>query len=479
MRWHLLNTFDKIYILDLHGNSKKKETCPDGSIDKNVFDIQPGVSINIFIKTGKKKKGELAKVYHSDVYGTRENKYQFCMEKSVANVDWKIVNSTEPYHFFVPKDFTAQNQYEDGIKIDELFVQNVTGIVTARDKLVISQNRNELIERIKIFTDSTKSDQEIRDYFFGRKKAGKYAPGDSRGWKLPEARKAIRKLDHEDNIKLIEYRPFDIQYIYYHPKMVDWGREKIMRHMIKGENIGLTLGRQGQVTGKMQWNLVSITKQIIDFNYYYRGGEVAYPLYLYPDDGDIETERRPNLNLKMIAQMADTMGLRFTNEKTDKKKTFAPIDVLDYIYGVLHSPKYRETYKEFLKIDFPRVAYPKDAKEFFLIGKIGAELRELHLLESQKVTKPITTYPIDGDNIVGQVKYEDGKVWINEKQYFDKVPEDTYNFYIGGYQPLQKWLKDRKGRELSYDDIMHYQKIVVALSESIKLMDKVDKLVKL
>lgn len=190
-----------------------------------------------------------------------------------------------------------------------------------------------------------------------------------------------------------------------------------------------------------------------------------------------QTNRTPNLNMEIVDGIAGAIDLKFTPEKAEDKNTFAPIDVLDYIYGVLHSPSYREKYKEFLKIDFPRVPYPKDANSFFAIGKIGSELRQLHLMEHPALSKLITKYPVNGDNIVDKPRFEDGKVYINAEQYFESVPEEVWNFYIGGYQVAHKWLKDRKGRELTFDDILHYQKIIVSLHETIRLMSEVDKLV--
>jgi predicted helicase len=191
----------------------------------------------------------------------------------------------------------------------------------------------------------------------------------------------------------------------------------------------------------------------------------------------VQTEKRtPNLNAKIVNQIAENLGLIFTNEKEITTNTFAPIDILDYIYAVLHSRNYRETYKEFLKIDFPRVPYPKDKETFWQLVKLGGEIRQIHLLESPTVEQYITQYPIDGDNVVGKTKYQDSKVYINETQYFDNVPQVAWEFYIGGYQPAQKWLKDRKDRKLEFDDILHYQKIIVALSETDRLMKEIDKI---
>lgn len=205
-----------------------------------------------------------------------------------------------------------------------------------------------------------------------------------------------------------------------------------------------------------------------------------FPLYAYPESNAQQTidqqQRTPNLNAKILKQIAENIGLTFTNEKEVPENTFAPIDILDYIYAVLHSPTYRERYKEFLKIDFPRVPYPKDKEVFWQLVKLGGELRQIHLLESPRVEQFITQYPVTGENILQKPKYKEEKVWINESQYFQGVPELAWNFYIGGYQPAQKWLKDRVGRSLTYEDIRHYQKIIVALVETDRIMKEIDKI---
>ena len=206
-----------------------------------------------------------------------------------------------------------------------------------------------------------------------------------------------------------------------------------------------------------------------------------FPLYLYPETNGQQTigltaERTPNLNPEIVGQVAEGLGLTFTPEKEAAEGTFAPIDLLDYIYAVLHSPRYRETYKEFLKIDFPRVPYPKDAATFWQLVALGGELRQIHLLESPVVEQYITQYPVGGDNAVDKPTYQNGRVYINAEQYFDSVPEVAWSFYIGGYQPAQKWLKDRRGRQLAFEDILHYQKIIVALTETDRLMKEIDRI---
>ena len=481
MRWNLLKTYDKIYTIDLHGNSKKKETAPDGNADVNVFDIMQGVSINIFVKTGKKKANELGKVFHFDLYGKREMKYDFLSDSSLKSVNFQELKPEKPFLFFVPKNNKGSKEYEKGFRVDELFSVNVTGVVTARDSFVIDFQKPILKKRMEEFSDINFTDDSIRRKFFGNKKEGKYLAGDSRGWKMVEARKTIQSFNHNDIIQKIAYRLFDDRYIYYHSSMVDWGREKFMYHFINKDNVGIDLCRQ-LVTD--EYSHIFVTNKIVDDSFVSnksRERGYVFPLYLYPDNPEqqiiIQTaERIPNLNTEIIKQIAEKLGLTFTNEKETTENTFAPIDILDYIYAVLHSLTYREKYKEFLKIDFPRVPYPKDQNTFWQLVKLGEEIRQIHLLESPIVEKYITQYPIDGDNIVTKPKYQDGKVYINNTQYFNFVPEIAYNFYIGGYQPAQKWLKDRKDRKLEIEDIFHYQKIIVALTETDRLMKEIDKI---
>ena len=497
MRWNLLKTYDKIYTIDLHGNSKKKEVCPDGSPDQNVFDIMQGVAITFFVKTDNKKANDLGDVFHYDLYGKRNLKYDFLWENNLKSVKFEKLKPQKPFLFFVPKNNEGKESYDTGFRVDELFPTNVTGIVTARDSVVIDMSEKNLLNRINKFTDSQHTDDEIRNWLFPNKKEGKYLIGDSRGWKLAEARNKILDNDHKSILKDIDYRPFDTRKIYYSPDMVDWGREKYMCHFLQGENVGLMICRQTAIDS---WEHIGITKNIADDSRVSnRSKERGYilPLYLYPEKNNQQTieqksERKPNLNQDIVTKIEEKLGLTFTNEKEETKNTFAPIDILDYIYAVLHSPAYREKYKEFLKIDFPRVPYPKDLKTFWNLVKLGKEVREIHLLESNKVEDYITSYEMtenaenDHNIITTKIGKKDweiidtekqlGRIWINESKYFDNIPVIAWEFYIGGYQPAQKWLKDRKERELKFEDILHYQKIIVALTETDRIMKEIDKI---
>lgn len=476
MRWNLLKTYDKIYTIDLHGNSKKKETAPDGSVDVNVFDIMQGVSINIFVKTGKKKANELAKVFHYDLYGKRDFKYDFLSKNSIKTINYKELPNVAPNYFMVQKDFEAQKSYDKGLKINELFKTNNVGIVTSRDGFVIDENKNVLSKRISNFFKLTK-DELLTNYKIRENKT----------WKIDDIKIKANNFKPED-IKQISYRPFDNRYIYYNDNFIERSRKEVMAHLQNNNNIALAIKRQC----KMDFSYIFLTNKITEsclFESAYANNSTL-PLYLYPESNNQKTieeqkERTPNLDLKIVDAIAKKIKLTFTNEKEQNKDTFAPIDILDYIYALLHSPTYREKYKEFLKIDFPRVPYPKDQATFWQLVKLGKEIREIHLLESAKVDDFITSYLGDGDNVITRkltktnIGYEAisdtlGKVWINDTQYFNNVPLVAWEFFIGGYQPAQKWLKDRKDRTLDFEDIFHYQKIIVALTETHRIMQEID-----
>jgi predicted helicase len=497
MRWNLLKTYDTIYTIDLHGNSKKKETAPDGSVDQNVFDIMQGVSINILIKTGKKKNDELGKVYHYDLLGKRDLKYDFLVNNNIADINFNSFTPFSPNYLFKEQDKELYDKYDSWFSPVNLFPVNAGGFTTHRDNFAVDYDKNEISKRAMDMLDERLSDEFILN---------KYDIKDNRDWQLNKSRMLIqRDSNWRERIIVSSYRPFDDRFCYFDSVMMDYPRKELIQHSFKKKNLLLCLGRQGLAVGGIGWCLATISNKPVDTNIFRRGGVNLFPLYLYPESSTNEnlieaSERVPNLNIEMVKKFADGLGLYFTPEEapegiTIETNQLTPLNILDYIYAILHSPTYRETYKEFLKIDFPRVPYPTDIRKFYDLVDLGGQLRQLHLLVSDTVENYITEYPEDGDNIVGQPKYVDrcmvdengeithndppypmGRVYINDTQYFDNVPETAWNFYIGGYQPAQKWLKDRKGRELSYDDILHYQKMIVALSETDRIMKEIDKI---
>lgn len=484
MRWHLLKTYDKIYTIDLHGNAKKKEIAPNGSADVNVFDIEQGVSINFFIKTGKKKPNELGKVFRYDLYGKREVKYDFLTENNLKTTPYEEIKISKPNYFFKYIDFEQENLYNKGFYIPDLFPLKSLGLLTKRDNLATGFNSQELKTKINYFLDQSKTVEEVCNHF-------NLVIKDKDKWDAHQTRINVLQSEIPQQISTIQYRPFDNRKILYNPYFVARPNPKVLSHFIK-ENAGLIICRQGQAVGGDEWNVVFTCKSLTDQNIYRRGGGTIFPLYLYSENNKQQTledipEKRPNLNQKIVDDITKKIHLIFTVEKEDTVDTFSPIDILDYIYAVLHSPTYRKKYKEFLKTDFPKIPYPKGKNTFWELVELGGQIRKIHLLESPKVEDYITSYPKDGSNTIttkiGKKDWELfdeenqlGRIWINEEQYFDNIPLVAWEFYIGGYQPAQKWLKDRKGRTLEFDDILHYQKIIVALSETDRLMKEIDKI---
>jgi type I restriction-modification system DNA methylase subunit len=453
MRWHLMDTFDSLYVINLHGNSNKKEVAPDGNKDENVFNIQQGVSIILAIKTGKTKEN-LTKIYYFDIWGKRESKFKQLNNLSVENANWTCLIPRKPNLLFVPEgSIELETEYRNGFSVNDLFIMKGVGVVTARDALTIDLDKDKLWDRILNFSNS--SVEEARMAF----NLGK----DVQSWKVLWAQKDVRASGPDyDLIKEISYRPFDTRYCYYTGKSSGFmarPNSKIMKHFINKENLGLIFTRQA--IGESGYNHIMISRNMSDNRVFFsnKGIPVEAPLYLYTDDGQC----LPNLKKELVNEIEKIVG-----------KT-APEDIFDYIYAILHSPKYREEYKELLKIDFPRVPYPKNTKSFKELTKFGAELCSLHLLESLKVNQFITTYPVAGSNNIEKLTYSGGKVFINKDQYFGNIPKLAWNFYIGGYQPAQKWLKDRKDRTLTNSELEHYQKIIVALTETHRLMQEIDK----
>ena len=452
MRSELMRVFDKIYILDLHGNTRKKETAPDGSKDENVFDIMQGVSINIFVKKSGKSKAP-AEVRHFDLYGLREYKYDYLRTHSLASVDWQILNLQSPYFFFVPKDFSSQNDYEKGFKVDELMKLYVSGFQTKRDNITIQQKEDDL--------KSVLHDFEELDVEALKKK---YDTDDGRDWTVSSAKNDVKS--NLGKIIPVLYRIFDERYSYFSNKtkgFMAYPRYSLMRNFIF-PNIGLCLVRINRDFASTYFITNKVTDQTLLSP---KDNDYVFPLYLYPESGSIETERRPNLDEHIWTQINTAIG-----------KEASPEDIFDYIYGVLHSPAYRAKYKEFLKVDFPRIPYPKNADEFEHFRSFGNQLRELHLMHN--VPESPVSFPNAGSMQVDYLRWEwnkddgySGNIWINDTQCFEGVPTEAWDFYIGGYQPAQKWLKDRKGRTLSFDDIEHYRKIISVLIETKAIMDKI------
>lgn len=444
MRWHLAKTFDKIYILDLHGNANKKETTPSGGKDENVFDIKTGVSIILGVKTGSKK--QLADVYISDLYGTRKEKYASLNSNSFDTIKWQKINLTAPNYDFAIRDEKLRREYDKGFSVAELFRKYSVGIVTSRDKFVIDMDKGALSKRIREFLECDNAEQAKI----------KYQLKENQSFKVKDV---INEEFNEGKITKISYRPFDDRWIYYDEKLIERTRAKIMYNFTNNTNIGLVVSNINRQVSK---GYFFVSKYLTDFHVLdnARDATAILPLQLYAGE-----EKTSNLSRNIVKRFFPIIG-----------KEVGDIDIFDYVYAVLYSPSYRQRYKEFLKSDFPKIPYPENGGQFKKLAEKGKKLRELHLLESPIVNNFATTYPIVGSGKVEKVTYSDGRVYINDEQYFGGVPEIAWNFYIGGYQAAQKWLKDRIGRVLNSDDIEHYQKMIVTLVETDRIMREIDKI---
>ncbi len=455
MRWHLMKTFDSIYVLDLHGNTNKDEVHPDGSQDENVFNIKTGVSIFIGVKKNNREK-DLADVYKFNLFGKRETKYGYLLKKSVQDILWDKVAIVQPNFSWVIRDEKVRKEYDKGFSLCDLFKISSVGIVTARDKMSIQFGKKDIESVVDDFLTLKESELRIK-YNLGK---------DVRDWKVGLAKADVKDNFSPEKIIPISYRPFDRRWTFYTGNSRGFHcmpRGNVMQHLAD-DSICLVVLRQ--VKAGKSFQHIFISKGITESTYVSnKTSEIGYiiPLSLKKSGETIS-----NLDRELLSIFHKVVG------------PIEPISVLDYIYAFLFSPQYREKYADFLKIDFPRIPYPKDKQQFTQLSELGSKLRKLHLMEDACLDNFITTFPEVGSHILEHVpKYKDGKVFINDTQYFGKVPELAWNFYIGGYQPAQKWLKDRKGRLLSNEDIEHYQKIIVGLVETQKIMKQIDEIIEI
>ena len=499
MRQSLMESFDEMYILDLHGNSLKKEKSPDGSKDENVFDIQQGVAIAVFVK----KKGMKKKVMHADCFGLRERKYDWLDSHDVATTKWKKVSPKSEFYLFFPRDEKLSSVYERYIKITDIFPVNSVGIVTARDNLTIKWSKEEIWQKVLNFS---RLDIELarQAYNLGE---------DVRDWKVELAQNDLREGGLEKKkIVPILYRPFDVRYTYYTGKSRGFHcmpRHEVMQHMLK-ENLGLMTLRKGLPNYNYSW--IYATDTIVGHGVYYNGNqstEYLFPLYVYLAKEKTKNRsfgsammlfepeadyfaKKPNINEILLTQLSSAY-----------KKTPSPEDIFYYIYAVLYSETYRTKYAEFLKIDFPRVPFTKDYKLFKKVSEYGNRLVNLHLLKSQELGSPIARFQGKGDNRGEKPKYEFseksplsplcqrgeskqnptlvkggeggfGRVYINKTQYFEGISQEVWSYQIGGYQVCDKWLKDRKERILSLDEIQTYCRIVTAIQKTIEIQKSIN-----
>ena len=474
MREELMKSFSEIFVLNLHGSALLGEKVPEGGKDENIFDIKQGVSIVLCIKNPHINQN--VKVKYAELWGNREGKYAYLATADISVTKWDLLVPTSPNYFFVPKDITQMAEYKKGWLISDIYPLNTSGIKTHHDNFVIDFELSSLKERITEFREDTLNDNEIRQRF---------NLNETNSWNIASARKTLREdKDWDKAFSKVLYRPFDRRFIFYHKGIIERPRTEIMRHMAVSGNKGIIVDRTTSI--EMPFTHVFTSNSAIDVRTLpdYGGAPYIFPLYLYPTDGELQfgEGRRPNLNPDFIKDFSEKLGLKFIeDDKGNLQETFGPEDIFNYAYAVFHSPTYRKRYAEFLKIDFPRLPLTSNKELFKALLVKGDVLVSLHLMESPLLEKLYThvKFNIPGSCVVEKVSYDEKtrQIYINKTQYFEGVPSEVWNFHIGGYQVCQKWLKDRKGRKLSIDDINHYQKIVVALKETIRLMAEIDALI--
>jgi type I restriction-modification system DNA methylase subunit len=459
MRRKLLETFDEIYILNLHGSSRIGEKTPEGGKDDNVFDaIQQGVAIALYVKLEKSPKEK--KVYYADLWGLRERKYTYLFGNDVQTTGWQELKPVTPYHFFIPKDFALQSEYEKFWKITDIFKKWSSGVKTHRDHFVVGFVKEGILQRLRVFTgnlthDLVKEGLKLKD---------------TRDWKLREAREKTKREDPENKIYSYAYRPFDDRKICYELCLIDRGCDRwdLMRNFLF-ENLAVATSRKYPPTknfGAIVSNHIGDIHFVADQSYF-------FPLYLYhhePErqlfDNEVpKADRIPNLTPEFLQAIKESL---------DSEPT--PEEILYYIYAVLHCPTYRRRYEEFLKIDFPSIPLPTDIEIFKRLSIFGQELVNLHLLKTSVLDENEIGFPRGGSNMMTKVSYdeESQRVFINKKQYFEGISKEVWDYRIGAYQPMEKYLKDRKGRKLSLDEINHYMKVAKAIRLTIGLQEKID-----
>jgi len=481
MREELLKSFDEIYVLNLHGNALLGEKAPDGGPDENVFDIRQGAAIALLVNTPDKHVG--AEVRYADLWGLREGKYSALKEAEICKTGWEPLQPTLPQFFFVPRDASMDAEYARGWTVTDIFSAVKNGVQTGHDHFAVDVDRDTLRDRILQFFDPQTTDTELRD---------RYGLRDKAGWNLSRERaRAFSEGINQDLFVKYSYRPFDLRWMYYSKRVLKRPVEDLMIHLTL-PNLALVTCRQQTEAG---FRHVFTTNHVGDGNAISlksREWNTYCPLYIYgiPLDGQpgmFPHEpglRQHNLGADFTEMLSDKLILDLVPQgKGDLEGTFGPEDVFHYMYAVFHSPTYRERYAEFLKIDFPRLPLTSDLGLFRALAEKGEELVALHLMESPTLDHGSAKFHGKGSNEVEKVRYAEpaegrpGLVYVNKTQYFEGVEPEVWEFHIGGYQVLEKWLKDRKGRTLSYDDVSHYGKIVVALRETIRLMGEIDEVI--
>jgi hypothetical protein len=501
MRHSLLQTFSNIYVLDLHGNTKRGERAPGGGVDQNVFDIQQGVAIALFVR--EREMTRPGRVHHAELYGRRPAKYDWLATNTVATTTWTVVEPSAPLFLFAPQNAERREEYEKGWPIPDVMNQNgapAPGMVTTHDQFAISWTPEEMRTKVERFVQ-TKSESEARSLW-------RLCSTDQ--WNYDRAKAALRDSAWETELGQVLYRPFDARSTVFDPQVTVHRRERVTRHMHAGPNLGLVTSRQTKGETFAHVQATRLPAEAICLSPKTSNNGFLFPLYLYPEasgpqrrlliEGEL-TGRKPNLNPEFVAELESRLGYHFVSDGVGEpnSRTFGPEDIFYYIYAVLHAPGYRDRYVEFLRYEFPRIPLPVSPAQFVALAASGADLARLHLFEGPSPAMK-TNYPIPGSDVIaprhphylapgdpepnGLGYLDAGRIYISADQpragvrgqYFRGADPDVWAFRVGGYNVCEKWLKSRRGRRLTLGDIAHFHRMVATLAATVDIMSGLDAL---
>lgn len=452
LRRSLMDSFEEVYVLDLHGNRRKREVSPDGARDENVFDIEQGVSILLAVK----KAGLQKSVRRADLYGNRAKKLRWLAARDVESTPWTELQPRGPSYLFMERDTRVEELYVRGIPLPEIFPEHSVGVLTARDAFVMDFDLPKLRDQII----------HLRKGLLPRDMVPENYPRDTGSWKLAEAvRRAGADLDWEKRFTEILYRPFDLRHIFYADYLVERPRERVMGHLLRGRNLALVVPRQSKDgPGALVTEHITAHKAVsaYDINY-------VFPLYLLPEG--MFPERTPNVAPEVLRFLERSLGM-----------VPEPEAILGYVYALLYSTRYRDRYAAFLASDFPRILFPRDRYLFDALAGLGKELMDLHL--PGRPLRPTTQFLGQGSGRLGRTRKilrdyreDERRVYVNEdRQLFDGISSRVWEYRIGGYQVLDRWLQDRAGRKLTLSEIQAFCRTATALGRTLKVQRRIDEI---
>lgn len=473
MRWALMGFYDSIYVINLHGNSKKGEVCPDGTKDENVFDIQQGVCINIFVKKGNSRKTTkssqgLSQIKYLDIFGLREQKYDFLQKTTLFDCPWVDLTPIEPKYFILPKDFSYSDEYEKGFRISDVFSTWSQGIMSGNDSFVMFDSLEDL-ETLLCEIRNSSCDAHSMDLI----RKGRDLP---KNWSIE---KALEDIKSDDAIvEAVQYRPYEIKYTIYTGKSCGWlwrPRTATM-DLMKSVYNNIALISTRIVQKGSEYNHVFVSSFLTDKGLLSsKDNAFVFPIYNISSESG-KTKMISNFTEEFRANFSSRINLTIDEDKRDRDKYCSSLDILAYMYAILHSQAYRERYREFLITEYPKIPYPENRPVFWELVDLGAKLIGVHLLKDINIEDNLRVISND-EFFVKKVEYDNGRIMINPSCGFSGVVEEVWNQQIGSYKPAEKWLKDRKGLVLTDKDITHYLKILSSLSSSIKIVQSIDEII--